>query len=93
MMADPFWRDRAACLNVGPEIFFVRTKAEAEPAIQLCEGCPVRKQCAEAGMAMRLTSGVHAGVWFGDRVSGGTIARARKELEAVAGTAVETAVS
>lgn len=92
-MADPFWRDRAACLNVGPEMFFVHTRAEAEEAIQLCLACPVRQQCAQAGTGMRLSSGVHAGVRFGDKVSGGTIARARKELEAVARGAVETAVS
>ncbi|MFE3360856.1 WhiB family transcriptional regulator, partial [Streptomyces californicus] len=48
VMGDPFWRDRAACLSVGPEIFFVRTKAAAAPAIALCMGCDVRQQCAQA---------------------------------------------
>ncbi|WP_446224936.1 WhiB family transcriptional regulator [Nocardia sp. IBHARD005] len=84
-MADPHWRDQGRCTTVGPDVFFVRTRAKAADAIAVCERCPVLLECAETVEASRITSGVHAGVWFGDSAatSGSTVARARQELKAL----------
>ena len=65
------WRNRAACRNVDPEIFFAvgvglgaeRATAEAKA---ICASCPVIADCAEFLKHMRATlPGSVDGVWAG----------------------------
>jgi len=60
------WRDRAACRNSDPELFFpdgeirsARTNVKA--AKVLCRGCPVNAAC----LSWALASGEQAGIWGG----------------------------
>ena len=60
------WRDRAACLDEDPELFFpigstgpaVHQEIEAK---QVCGRCPVREQC----LTWALEAGQDHGVWGG----------------------------
>ena len=60
--------DKAACANSGTRLFF---GAEGEPgeftghekAIEICQGCRVRRVCLMAGLAGREYR--HGGVWGG----------------------------
>jgi WhiB family redox-sensing transcriptional regulator len=60
------WRNRAACLDEDPELFFpvgsTRPAVEqTERAKAVCAGCEVITQCLE----WALTTGQDAGVWGG----------------------------
>lgn len=59
----PEWHDRAACRGLGPDLFFA---GPGEPGNQVvlgaksvCESCPVRVECREAGRFEKY------GVWGG----------------------------
>jgi WhiB family redox-sensing transcriptional regulator len=60
------WRDRAACRDEDPELFFpisiggpsLRQIAQAK---QICARCPVRRECLDWALA----TGQDAGVWGG----------------------------
>ena len=45
------WQTRAACRGMGPSLFYPDHGAPgvAANAVAVCEGCPVRAECAEAG--------------------------------------------
>jgi transcription factor WhiB len=68
LFAPPAWYSQAACRHVGPATFFPEGRASAE-ALALCAECPVRAECAEAGMGER------HGVW------GGMTLRERRRAE------------
>jgi WhiB family redox-sensing transcriptional regulator len=60
------WRDRAACRDEDPELFFpVGDGAGAQDQIAraqaVCERCPVRQQCLD----FALSTGQDAGIWGG----------------------------
>lgn len=60
------WRDRAACLDTDPELFFPvgvtgRALEQTHEAKQVCAGCPVRAQC----LGWALDTGQDVGVWGG----------------------------
>ncbi|GGZ96774.1 WhiB family transcriptional regulator [Streptomyces echinoruber] len=60
------WRDRAACRDEDPELFFpVGTGGtallQAEQAKAVCRRCPVTEQCLEFALGM----GQAVGVWGG----------------------------
>ncbi|QMU77096.1 WhiB family transcriptional regulator [Streptacidiphilus sp. PB12-B1b] len=60
------WRDRAACLEQDPELFFpVGTAGPAlvqvEKAKAVCRRCPVQRACLELAIA----DGEQSGVWGG----------------------------
>ncbi len=60
------WRDRAACRDADPELFFpvsaigpgARQIAEAKA---VCARCPVREQCLDYAVANALDHGVFGG--------------------------------
>jgi WhiB family transcriptional regulator, redox-sensing transcriptional regulator len=60
------WRDRAACRDADPELFFpvssigpgARQIAEAKA---VCAGCPVRDRCLDYALANGLDHGVFGG--------------------------------
>jgi hypothetical protein len=65
------WQDRAACRGQTAVMFPVRGESTG-PALRLCAGCPVRSECAEAGVWEQY------GVWGG--VTRGARLEARKGL-------------
>jgi hypothetical protein len=71
----PAWHALAACRGVGAEAFFPRapsSPAAYEVAESYCTACPVRAECAQAGMAERF------GMW------GGVIPTARSRAQRAA---------
>jgi WhiB family transcriptional regulator, redox-sensing transcriptional regulator len=56
--ARPRWMARAACRGQGPGPWFPERGESLEPAREVCAGCEVRPECAEAGMGER-------GIWAG----------------------------
>ena len=60
------WRDRAACLDENPELFFPDgntgpARLQAERAKAVCRRCPVVEACLKWAME----TGQDAGVWGG----------------------------
>lgn len=53
------WRNNAACRGMNPAIFFPELGNHNHAAKQICAGCPVSQQCADAG------AGEDFGVWGG----------------------------
>lgn len=65
------WRDRAACLNEDPDLFFPigatgPAIGQTELALEVCASCPVRDEC----LAFALTAGMDHGVWGGHSEEG-----------------------
>lgn len=61
------WRSRAACRNVDPDLFFPAADdaKTIRAALEICEGCPVRRQCGEYADTHRVLGYSVAGVWGG----------------------------
>lgn len=81
MESDPWWRDRAACRGVDPEVFFcdLGDPAAVEAAVAVCRSCPVAEPCLAD--ARRLEYG-----WaFGQRhgIRGGTTPQERADMDGV----------
>jgi WhiB family transcriptional regulator, redox-sensing transcriptional regulator len=60
------WRDRAACRNSHPELFFPigstgDALAEIDAAKAVCRSCPVRREC----LAFSIETNQESGVWGG----------------------------
>ncbi|TDX84957.1 WhiB family transcriptional regulator [Amycolatopsis arida] len=57
------WRDKAACRDTDPELFFAfADTADERTAKAICWGhCPVRESCLEEALA----AGIDAGIWGG----------------------------
>lgn len=67
------WRDRAACAGLDPEMWFPlhtggrggapspRDREHAEPAVRVCRGCPVRRDC----LTWAVEGGEQHGIWGG----------------------------
>lgn len=60
------WRERAACLDVDPELFFPLSVADPciEDAIKVCQRCPVMSECLEHATNERAIVGVWGGQLF-----------------------------
>ncbi|MFE2994231.1 WhiB family transcriptional regulator [Nocardia sp. NPDC059246] len=85
------WRDFAACAGTPTEAFFPpgrsngkRRQALVRTAIQLCEGCLVRRRCAQAAFDNGEHYGIFGGVDLGDGVNYETVRRRRKILRHIA---------
>ena len=63
------WRQRAACVDVDPEVFFPpdNKKSSREMAIRVCAGCPVRAECWREAVDTGERYGIRAGVWLETR--------------------------
>ena len=65
------WRDRAACKDSDPYMFILKASfdkpspAAYEPALRVCEGCPVRAECLDYALSMDGWSADVRGVWGG----------------------------
>jgi WhiB family transcriptional regulator, redox-sensing transcriptional regulator len=64
------WAAYASCRNADPDLFFPAEGEDAEAALKICRGCPVRPECLEWALDTR----VRYGVW------GGTTERDRRRL-------------
>lgn len=62
--AIPSWRHKAACRGYDPELWWsFRGTEEYDFAREVCQGCPVRRDCGEYALDRR--SKVAAGIWGG----------------------------
>lgn len=62
LLAGPAWRDEALCRQTDPELFFPGKGKSCEPAIRVCQGCPVRAECLGHAIRYRETHGVWGGL-------------------------------
>lgn len=60
--ADHTWQDRAACARLGPDLFFPGIGEDAQPAKQVCAGCPVAGDCLQYAHTNRIRHGVWGGL-------------------------------
>ena len=58
------WRYRAACRGTDLSVFF---PGRAEPARQVCAGCPVRQPCLDYALSHAITHGIWGGLTERDR--------------------------
>ena len=64
-MNDPMWRDRAACLDADPELFFPNSNHDTTAvALAYCNRCPVVAECREFAR-----SNAREGIWGGENLS------------------------
>lgn len=68
------WRDRAACRDVHPELFFPVSEAvpggmQVRQAKAVCARCPVRQECFEYAIAAGVDHGVFGGATPNERRS------------------------
>jgi WhiB family redox-sensing transcriptional regulator len=61
------WRNRAACRGSDLEVFFPGRGESAEPARQICAGCPVRQPCLDYALSHGITHGIWGGLAERDR--------------------------
>ena len=81
------WRQRAACLDEDPELFFpIGTTGPAleqvEQAKQVCERCAVTEQCLEWALVTNQDAGVWGGLSEEERRS---LRRSRQRRRRLAG--------
>ncbi len=80
------WRYRAACRGADLSVFFPGRGEPAEPARQICAGCPVRQPCLEFALSNGITHGIWGGLAERDRRGlriRHTVAARRKRDEAI----------
>jgi len=61
------WRELAACRGADLEVFFPGRGEPAEPARQICAGCPVRQACLDYALSHAITHGIWGGLTERDR--------------------------
>ena len=60
------WRERAACLDEDPELFFPdgvtpRYARQIAAAVDVCRSCAVAEDCLEFALDQQLNTGIWAG--------------------------------
>jgi WhiB family redox-sensing transcriptional regulator len=75
----PDWFDRAACRDMGPDVFFTGKGVPTAPAKAICAGCPVTAECLAYGLREKW------GVW------GGEAERSRRRIRVQANRAKRAA--
>ena len=84
------WRYRAACRGTDLQVFFPGRGETAEPARQICAGCPVRQPCLDYALSHGITHGIWGGLTERDRRPlrvHHTLAARRQRDEAIAAAA------
>ena len=56
------WSERAACLNLDPELWFPERGESNRAAKRVCAACPVRDECLEYALDAREPYGVWGGL-------------------------------
>lgn len=60
------WRDKAACRDMDPDLFFPATRQEERLALKACSTCPSIRECARyAAEHARINGYPLQGVWGG----------------------------
>lgn len=66
------WRDKAACRDMDPELFFPATQVEKRLALKACSTCPVTHECARYAEELAKINGYPLqGIWGGINMSSG----------------------
>lgn len=73
VLAGEAWAPEGACVSTPPTTWFLRSgqtrrAPEVAAAIAVCEGCPVREECAEFARTHRIASGIWGGTLPDDRL-------------------------
>lgn len=55
------WRREAACRGMGIEAFFPHVREARTPAYDVCERCPVRRECRESSRLDPYGNGIWGG--------------------------------
>ena len=61
------WVSRGACRGAPTDLFFPEEPGEAEAALQVCQRCPVRAECAAYALAIPGLEGIWGGLTEADR--------------------------
>jgi len=63
------WRDLAACEGIDPDLFFPDSWSQeaTAPALEVCAGCLVRKQCLDEALTHNIQTGIWGGATEADR--------------------------
>ena len=61
------WQYRAACRGADLTVFFPGRGESAEPARQICAGCPLRQPCLDYALSHGITHGIWGGLAERDR--------------------------
>lgn len=60
------WRDKAACRDMDPDLFFPTTRGEERLALKTCSTCPVIHECARyAAELAKINDYPLQGIWGG----------------------------
>lgn len=92
------WRKRAVCYletSAAPELWTPERRPPRNVRVhleQMCQRCPVRRQCAGAAVLTQAETGLYAGVWVPERKESNGWAEALSELGRIAGPAAGAAV-
>jgi len=91
------WRYRAACRGADLTVFFPGRGGSAEPARQICAGCPVRQPCLDYALSHGITHGIWGGLTERDRrplrVRHTAAARQDRDLAIAAAAAAGTSMA
>lgn len=63
----PAWYADAACVGLPTVWWFPEKGGTTEKAVEVCEGCPVRRQCLHHAIEQGYTHGVWGGLSRGAR--------------------------
>lgn len=61
-MPDADWMAKARCRGRDPEVFFVRGAAQSRRAVRICDRCPVRSECLDYALELRIDFGIWGGM-------------------------------
>ncbi|OXR40251.1 Transcriptional regulator WhiB [Nocardia cerradoensis] len=86
------WSDRA-CLGLPLDLFFPDREAQAAEAVEVCEGCPRRIQCAAWALNAGMTHCVVAGVYLPPSTSSKRAKAALDQLREIAESGAAADVS
>lgn len=63
------WERDAVCAQVDPEMWFPDATSPFSPAIKMCNGCPVQRECLQESFDARMEFGVWGGLTATRRLS------------------------
>jgi WhiB family transcriptional regulator, redox-sensing transcriptional regulator len=56
------WRERAACRELGPELFFPGIGVTAKAGKKVCRRCPVTEECLNYAVSTDTRDGIWGGI-------------------------------
>ena len=59
------WRDEAACRHLDPEQFFPESGYPPQKIVDICNACPVQKECFQYAVDMPGPADMVTGIWGG----------------------------